>query len=773
MRDRRSIVGLLSALMAMFFAVTWLRADDSVVFQERVLPLVKKYCIECHSGSEPEAELSFDTVGHLSHVDDHPELWENIAEKLRRHEMPPADHPQPPADELKTVDAWISARMTRLLASQHPNPGRVTMRRLNRAEYNNTIRDLVGVDFRPANDFPVDDTGYGFDNIGDVLALPPLLMEKYFSAAEQIIDKAIVEKVVGEPIASIEGMAMRRVSGGGGPDANAAHVLHTDGLLEAEIKIPATGQYEILVKAFGTQAGADPARMSVRVDGNETRLVDVPATSESVGEYSVPWTLTEGSHRIGLAFVNDYYRPDNPDKNQRDRNLGVVGLEIVPGGEAAWEKLPEVHRGIIQQVPTIANRRHVAKETIHRFAERAFRRPMVRDEMKRLFRLYEQAERSGATFEQSIKIALTAILVSPNFLFRVEIDRPGDGKEGSRDLNDFELASRLSYFLWSSMPDKELFDAARNGGLTQRDDLKKQLLRMLDDPRSSALVEHFAGQWLQLGKLGLVTPDSDRFPQFTDELRSDMRRETELFFEAVMREDRQITDLLDADFTFVNERLARHYDIEGVEGNEFRRVAVMRETRGGIPTQASILTLTSNPTRTSPVKRGKWVLENLLGEPPPPPPPEVPELAEEKHGELRGTLRQRMEQHRSDSACGVCHNRIDPLGFGLENYDAVGRWRTNDGDAAVDASGVLPDGTAFNGPRELKQLLISRRDEFTRALAEKMLVYALGRGLTLSDRPAIDQIIAQATEGEYKFKSLILAIVSSEPFLKRSLEETR
>jgi hypothetical protein len=624
MNTQRTIAVLVLAPTVLLFLAIRAGANDEASFNQRVLPLVKTYCVECHGGNTAEADLSFDTVERASHVDDHPDLWEDVAKKLRRREMPPADHPQPSTDDLKAVDEWLEGRFAKLLKSRKPDPGRVTMRRLNRREYNNTIRDLAGVDFRPADGFPADDTGYGFDNIGDVLALSPLLVEKYLAAAEQIVDKAMIEN---------------------------------------------------------------------------HRIIPYPSTP--------------------------------------------------------------AHRALL------------AKETINRFADRAFRRPASRDEVLCVYGLYQKTETSGATFEQAIRVALTAILVSPNFLFRIEIDKPSDGQDGSRDLNEFELASRLSYFLWSSMPDDELFDAARIRTLKQTDHLTKQVGRMLDDPKSSALVESFAVQWLQLGKLGMRASDTDRFPQFTPELRDDMRRETELFFQAVMREDRPITDLLDADFTFVNERLAKHYGIDSVQGNEFRRVNVSSDTRGGILTHASVLTLTSNPTRTSPVKRGKWVLETLLGTPPPPPPPGVPEVPGESEGELVGPLRQRLEQHRTASACSVCHSRIDPLGFGLENYDAIGRWRTHDALAPVDASGTLPDGRSFNGPGELKELLISHRDDFARALGEKMLTYALGRGLAASDRLAIDKIVARVKDNDYRFKSLVLAIVLSEPFLKRSTEELR
>jgi hypothetical protein len=743
-------------------------ADESG-FGDRVLPLVEKHCAQCHSGSEPEAGLSFDTATHATHVDDHPDLWEEVADKLRRHEMPPADRPQPTPEQTLAAVNWIDGRIARLMESQKPSPGRVTLRRLNRVEYNNTIRDLVGVDFQPAENFPADDTGYGFDNNGDVLSLPPLLMEKYLSAAEQIINQAIVDPVRGESILQLEGASMQRIGAEGWIDGT-VHELYSDGLLEAGIRIPATASYEIAVNAYGKQAGADPARMSVRMDGNEVRLVDVPATRDRPGQYVVFTKLPEGDHKLGLAFVNDFYRPDNPDASQRDRNLTILSFEVRKDPGAAWDQLPDVHRRILLRPLSGSNRTRLAKESIRRFASRAYRRPVSGPEVHRLMRLFREADGNGATFEKAIKLPLTAILVSPQFLFRVEVDPQQKVHDGARDLNDFELASRLSYFLWSSMPDDELFEVARTHGLTRGGKLEAQVGRMLDDPKASALVQSFAVQWLQLRKLGMMTPDADRFPGYSTALQADMRRETELFFAAVLRENRPITDLLDADFTFVNERLAKHYGIEGVVGDEFRRVSVSRDVRGGILGHASVLTLTSNPTRTSPVKRGKWVLENLLGTPPPPPPADVPELPDEQQSPLVGTLRERMEQHRSDTACSVCHARIDPVGFGLENYDAVGRWRTHDGETPIDASGTLPDGTSFNGPGDLKKWLSSKKDDFSRCFVKKMLTYALGRGLTRSDQKSVDEIVVRAGQDGYKIRNLVVSIIQSEPFQRTAVE---
>ncbi len=407
--------------------------------------------------------------------------------------------------------------------------------------------------------------------------------------------------------------------------------------------------------------------------------------------------------------------------------------------------------------------RAAAREILALFATRAFRRPATEGEVERLLKLYDQAEKEGERFEHRVRLALSAVLVSPHFLFRVERDPPKAKPGTAYPIGEYELASRLSYFLWSTMPDEELFALAAKNEL--RKNLAAQLQRMLKDPKSAAFVRNFAGQWLTLRKLDTVTPDAKTFPTFDAELRAAMRMETELFFEAILKEDRSILDLLDADFSFVNERLAKHYGIEGVTGKEFRRVKLPAH-RGGILTQASILTLTSNPTRTSPVKRGKWVLDQIFNTPPPPPPPDVPELKEEKR--LTGSLRQVMEMHRANALCASCHQKMDPIGFAFENYDAIGAWRDRDGQAAIDPSGTLPGGPSFQGPAELKTILKSKKELFARCLAEKMLTYALGRGLEYYDRCAVDKILDALGHNDYRSSTILVEVVKSEPFQLRT-----
>ena len=434
-----------------------------------------------------------------------------------------------------------------------------------------------------------------------------------------------------------------------------------------------------------------------------------------------------------------------------------------------------MHRRIVFTTPkTGSDVPRAAHAILEKFASRAFRRPVSEGEVAKLTKLVELAIQKGDSFERGIQLAIQAVLISPQFLFRVELGSRGSSTTTTPDaassiewIGDFELASRLSYFLWSSAPDDELWRVAVSGSLRSGDTLDKQVRRMLRDPKAQALVENFAGQWLQLRRLRSLNPDRGLFPNFDDKLREAMIRETELFFGAVMRGDSSILDLIDSDFTYVNERLARHYGMSGIKGEQFRRVKLKGRERGGLVTQASILTVTSNPTRTSPVKRGKWVLEQLLGTPPPPPPPNVPVLTEDAKALTAATLRLRMEQHRSKVSCAVCHNKLDPLGFGLENFDAIGGWRDQDGGVAVDSSGKLPSGESFRGPGELKAILKAHRSDFTRCLTEKMLTYALGRGLEDYDRCAVEQIVKNLESSRHRFSALVLGIAKSDPFQKR------
>jgi hypothetical protein len=732
-------------------------------YAQKIAPLVGKYCVGCHGDKVQTAGINFLAFRDEASVLKARTIWENVSQRLRAGAMPPKNVPQPTKEERTLLIGWIDTTLSSANCDLK-DPGRVTIRRLNRAEYNNTIRDLLGVPFRPADDFPSDDVGYGFDNIGDVLTISPLLMEKYLAAAEKIAEKAIFAEDANAPVAHFEAERMPE-TGGDGVIGNEARVLHSVGQVTVDFNFPKEGDYLLRARAFGQQAGDEPAKMTFRLDAKDIETADVKAIEDAPQVYQVRVSAKAGKQRFAVAFINDYYQPRNPDPKNRDRNLVVDSLEIVGPLVAKPNPLPDSHRRVIPcDTP---HGEDCARKILREFARKAWRRPVTDGEVERLARYVNMAEVEGDSFERGVQLAVQAALASPHFLFRVELDAaPGDAK-AVRELNDFELASRLSYFLWSSMPDDELFALAEKERLRDPKVLAEQARRMMKDPKSRAFVQNFAGQWLQLRNLSIINPDRKQFPTFDEELRAAMRTETELFFEDVVRNDRSVLDFIDGKFTYLNERLAKHYGYKGVEGTEFRRVPLAGPQRGGVLTHASVLLVTSNPTRTSPVKRGKWILEQILGTPPPPPPPDVPELKEEKDGPLTGTLRQRMEQHRANPACATCHAQMDALGFGFENYDPIGAWRKRDGEFPIDASATLPDGEKFASPAQLKTVLRNQSKQFVKCLTEKMLTYALGRGLVAEDRCAVDEIGQAVKKNEHRFSALVTEIVTSEPFRKR------
>ncbi len=584
------------------------------------LKALSTYCYDCHRGQNAEGGVRVDFL-EGDKLEENVTLVDKILLVLKEQQMPPADAEQPDDTQRVQLIEWLEQRLRQFDCGTVNRPGRVTLRRLNRIEYNNTVRDLTGLDLQLANDFPSDDVGNGFDNIGDVLSIPPILMEKYLDAARRIAAETI--------------------------------------------KSP-----EAFAKVFPL-------------------------------------------------------KPNDPNNLE----------EVVD----------------------------VARTNARNFATRAFRRPLSGEEADRLVSLMRIAWEAGASREEIIEATITAVLASPHFIYRVEDDSNGQFVDGIRPLNDFELASRLSYFLWSTMPDDRLMQLASQGQLHTEEQLQAEVDRMLSDPKSGALVANFAGQWLQLRDLDNLSPDPAKFASFDAKLRQSMRRETELLFTSIMQENRSILELLSADYSYVDQRLAQHYGIEGIHGDSFQKVSLDGKRRGMLM-HGSILLLTSNPTRTSPVKRGKWVLENLLAEPPPPPPPNAPVLNES--GETLGTLRQQMEQHRANPNCAVCHTKMDAVGFGLENFDAIGSWRDLDGQDKIDPSGTLPGGRTFHGPLDLVQILVEdKKTEFSRCMTMKMLTYALGRGLGVSDRCTVSTIVSKTASDDYRFRTLVKAIVSSQPFL--------
>ena len=601
-------------------------------FEKDILPILQENCFSCHGDGEAKGDLSLDGFKTANDVHRGYKIWEKIRKLVLANEMPPQKKKKrPDAKQRALLTDWTRQTLDTFYRTAPPDPGRVTVRRLNRAEYNNTIRDLMRVDFKPARDFPADDSGYGFDNIGDVLTMSPLLMEKYFAAAERIVAKAVA-------------------------------VPNADG-----------------------------------------RIVATP-------------------------FQKFYFRYPVPPKLRRNAAEGFVRT----------------------------------------FLARAYRRPVRAEEVRRLTLLAKQVVDDGASFEHGIRMAVVATLVSPHFLFRWEFDGAPKNPKAIRSLNEHELASRISFFIWNSIPDDTLMELARRGQL--RKNLPAQIRRMLRDAKAQSLVANFTGQWLQLRNLEMHQPDKRLFSAFNNELRADMRRETEMLFAHVMRENRSMVDLLDANYTFVNDRLANWYGLKNVKGGQFRIVSLNGTPRGGVLTHASVLTLTSDPNRTSPVKRGKYVLENILGTPPPPAPDNVPEL--ESDAELKGTLRQQMVKHRENPVCASCHQKMDPIGFAFENFDAVGRWRTLDNGEPINAASQLDSGEKFRDATGLRKILaVRKRDLFVRCLTEKMLTFALGRGLEFYDKRAVDGIVKQMERDGFKFETLVMGIVKSLPFDMKRGEE--
>ncbi len=729
-----------------------------VDFDKQVQPVLSRYCYGCHNDQKHKGGLSLEAFRDKAAILQQPKTWELVMHHVQNKEMPPEGKPQPSEAERRLLVSWIEKEVFQC-DCEHPNPGRVTVHRLNRTEYNNTIRDLVGVDFHPADDFPPDDSGYGFDNIGDALSLSPILLEKYFRASQQILQAAIIDTPnTNGPVRRLEAEKFEKTNAQARNQRGGYMGMYREVEIFTNIVVAKEGEYLLRTKAYGEQAGPDLPKMEVLVDGKSLTIFNVKAVQDEPANHEIKTHLEAGKHKISVAYLNNYNNPNDPPEHH-DRNLFVDFVEVV--GPSGPQVYPESHTRIFpRSLETVKNKSTYARDIIKRFAEQAYRRPVRDEEVEKLVGFYEMGMKGGEKFENSVRLALQAVLVSPNFLFRGE--RAGE----TAKLDDFALASRLSYFLWSSMPDEELFAEARKR--TLRKHVVSQVRRMLRDPKATALVENFSGQWLQLRQLSQAAPDVMEFPQFDEELREAMEKETELFFAAILNENRSVLDFLRADFTFLNDRLAQHYGISGVEGDNFRRVSLKGTKRAGLLTHASVLTLTSNPNRTSPVKRGKWILENLLGSPPPPPPPDIPPLNDRKDAGQKLSLRQRLEEHRKNPSCASCHARMDPIGFALENFDAVGKWRTVDGKFAIDASGEFPTGETINGARELRSFLLEkRREEFVRCFAEKMLIYALGRGLEVYDRCAIDEIIKKAGKDDFRFSSLIISITESVPFQQR------
>ena len=706
------------------------------------------------------------------------EVWQSVLKNVRSGIMPPPGKPKPSPDEIRILQNWIKYDAFRADPND-PDPGRVTLRRLNRVEYRNTIRDLMGIDFRTDEEFPADDSGYGFDNIGDVLTVSPLLLEKYIQAAETIVAKSVPTVSKAVPVRALKGFEFRGDNGARGDrlsyykEGRVANTFHAtrDGTYRLLVEIEVDGNFD-----------PEPGKCRFRFSADDRALLD-----EEFGwgdnqpfKYEFTQTWKAGDHP--LAFDIKTLSPADQKRTKLDMMIHGVTVEG-PTDPEGWDRPKNWDRFFTQDDPgALEGRRPYAREVLRKFASKAFRRPIDERTLDRLATIAESTyQQPGKTVEQGIAQAMVAVLASPRFVFRIEGEVQAATGKTSAPIDEYSLAARLSYFLWSTMPDDELTNLAAQGRL--RKELKPQVRRMLGDARSEALVQNFTGQWLEARDIEHfpIQPRPilrlDGFPSKTDQeignLRRLMKRETELVFGYVLHEDRSILEFLDSDYTFANEDLAKHYGIPDVSGREFRRVILPANSpRGGLLTQAGMLMITSNPSRTSPVKRGAFILENFLGSPTPPPPPDIPALDDVRRGiqDHEPTVREVMAIHRSNALCASCHARMDPLGLALENFNALGMWRETERKQKIDASGRLLSGQEFQDIRDLKKILINDlKHDFYRCLTEKLLTYALGRGLDFQDVETVDQIIARLEESQGRFSSLILGIIDSSPFQKRRI----
>jgi len=755
----RHVIAALTGLLVLAPATTG--ADLAAQWSAEIEPILEEYCFDCHGDGIKKGGLAINRYPTIDSMQADRPTWLKLRNYLTHTLMPPADEAQPSGDKRAKLLNWIDAAVFPV-DPDHPDPGHVVLRRLNRTEYQNTLRDLLDEDLQVAELLPPDDSGHGFDNIGGVLTVSPAHLDRYLEVARIALDQVIQPGPAPLPEQKFPGS---KLAGPGRKDGG-SHYLFTSGTAATKSKIATKGPYRIVISASGTPGGDEDPRMELLIDGKRLHAWPVKAGLGEEADHQFELTLPAGSHQFGIAFTNDYYNPKERDPKRRDRNLSIESLRII--GPLDGPSLPKNagHRRIFGDQEPGGDTRAYARIVLDRFARRAFRRPPEKGEIDRYLTLVEQVAAAGEDIDTAIRLALEAMLVSPSFLFREE-PPAGSGKEGDKQLiSEYAIASRLSYFLWSSMPDDHLFDLAGKGQL--RANLDREIDRMLDSPRSRALTENFLGQWLQLRDLPTMAPDRKTFPKFSRRLPQSMRRETELLFEHMLKENLPLRTLLDADFSFLDENLASHYGVKGVKGDKFRKVPLAGAPRRGLLGHGSFLLISSYPTRTSPVLRGKYVLENLLDTAPPPPPPDIPEFEPTKGDSSKLSLRQQFEQHRADPSCAACHALLDPIGFGLQNYDAVGRWRDRENKLPIDAAGTLSTGEKFVGPEQLRNILSgSRLGDFHRSVASKLLTYALGRGTEWFDKPAIDRIVSETETNDGRIRATIRSVIHSVPFQYR------
>jgi len=749
--------------------------------------LVKRYCATCHNEKLKTGGLTLENLD-LSNVSAHAETLEKVIRKLGTGSMPPQGMPRPDKATLDGFVTWLEASLDRS-ASAKPNPGHATLHRLNRTEYGNAVKDILGLEIDEASLLPSDDESYGFDNIADVLKTSPALLERYMSASWNISRLAVGNQAI------VADTTIYRAR----PDLSQDDYLEgfplgTRGGVKFTHNFQLDGDYVFRIRMW--RATTDIIRglkyaneVELSIDGVRAGLVRIGGkTDEKASEENSGTSATEldqrltlrvpvkaGPHDVVITFLkktaaqeDDILQPflrSNVDPVGYQGQTSVDRVSVNgPLDARGISETPSRKKIFICRPPAGADDIPCAKKILANLARKSYRRPVTERDTEQLLTFFQKGKNEGKTFDAGIEAALQLILASPEFLFRFEPDPVNVAVDTPYKINDLELASRLSFFLWSTIPDEQLITIASAGRLKDPAVLEQQVKRMLLDPRARALTDNFAGQWLFLRNLRTMNPDFETFPDFDDNLRQAMRRETELFFESILREDRSVLDFMNANYTFVNERLARHYGMKGIYGEGFRRVTITDENRYGLLGQASILSVTSLPTRTSPVNRGKWILTNILGTPPPPPPPNVPALKTSAESGKPSSLRERMEAHRANPYCAGCHKIMDPLGFALENFDAVGQWRDTDEGAKIDPSGMMYEGTKVSKPSDLRKMLASHPDVFLSVFTQKLMTYALGRGVEYYDMPTIRAILRESSKNNYKFSSILMGVIKSPPF---------
>ena len=763
-------VGGIAGILFLSGIAAWSQkpAPRGASFETSVAPVLNNTCAACHAPNIASGGLNIAELT-ASSLTTKREQWEKVVRRVSAGEMPPPGIPKP--EGLGAMVDWLRKTIDEADSHAPLDPGRVTARHLNRVEYQNAVRDLLGVNFQATKEFPVDDSGDGFDNIGDVLSVSPLLTERYVAAAERISARALgLVQLPSKPILNsyADDDNFKEVVPFTGTSGSAKRV--TPNAIEATHRVLWDGEYTIQAGLAGGRPNpGDPVKLALWMDGEVIASKEITMATPK-GKYFFPYetidlkaTLPEGVHTFRLSYLND---PDGDAMAMADAVDGKKNRYIQMIGFLGPEKPAEEPASRKKILTCDPNSGPVCIQTIlSDLARRAWRRPVTAKEVATLTSLVAKSRTDGSNIDQALQEAIEVILSSPNFLFHIE----HDSGTTAHAVSGVELASRLSFFIWSSIPDDELLNLGVSGKLATPAVLDAQIKRMIDDPRSSALAENFAGQWLEIRNLDAIRPDPDKFPAWGPDLKEAMRTETRMFFDSVLRENRPIGDFLTARYTFLNESLAKHYGIEGVKGPQFRRVELATNQRGGILGEGAVLAVSSYPSRTSVVLRGKFILENILGTPPPPPPPDVPPLDNDATGTVL-SLRQQMEKHRANAICAACHSKMDPLGFALENYDAIGKWREQDGKFPVDSSGTLPDGKTFDGPVAMRQVLTDRMPDFARCLIEKMMIYSLGRGITTADRRSIAQMQNNWAANGFKFQTLIYEVAHSPAFQSRRSE---